>query len=85
MICLTLGRSVFSNFVVSRPFVYEKLEKPPLWLFWARPRGLLIRNSSSRSEMVGLLCDVILVNVEHRLLTQLSLSRYLWCCEPILL
>ena len=75
MICLTLGCSVFSNFIVSRQFVYEKLEKQSLWSFVGRPRKLLVRNSSSNSELLGLLCHVIVVNVEHRLLTQLSLSR----------
>jgi hypothetical protein len=75
MICLTLGCSVFSNFIVSLQFVYEKLEKQSLWSFVGRPRKLLIRNSSSNSELLGLLCHVIVVNVEHRLLTQLSLSR----------
>src|SRR5580704_4199657 len=34
MICLTLGCSLFSNFVTSRQFVYEKLEKQSLWSFW---------------------------------------------------
>jgi hypothetical protein len=75
MICLTLGCSVFSNFIVSRQFVYENLEKQSLWSFVGRPRKLLIRNSSSNSELLGLLCHVIVVNVEHRLLTQLLLSR----------
>jgi putative flippase GtrA len=75
MICLSLGCSVFSNFIVSRQFVYEKLEKQSLWSFVGRPRKLLIRNSSSNSELLGLLCHVIVVNVEHRLLTQLLLSR----------
>jgi len=46
---------------------------------------LLIRHSSSNSEMLGLLCHVIVVNVEHHMLPQLSLSRNLWSCEPILL
>jgi hypothetical protein len=85
MICLTLGRSVFSNFVTSRQFVYEKLEKQSLWSFLGRPRKLLIRNSSSNSEILGLLCHVIVVNVEHHMLPQLSLSSDLWSCEPILL
>ena len=59
MICLTLGCSVFSNFVTSRQFVYEKLEKQSLWSFWGRPRKLLIRHSSSNSEILSLLCHVI--------------------------
>jgi len=85
IICPTLGRSVFSNFVTSRQFVYEKLEKQPLWSIVGRPRRLLIRHSSSNSEMFGLLCHVIVVNVERHMLPQLSLSRNLWSCEPILL
>jgi hypothetical protein len=85
MIYLTPGCPVFSNFVTSRPYVYEKLEKQSLWSFWGRPRRLLIRHSSSNSEMLGLLCHVIVVNVEHQMLPQLSLSRNLWSCEPILL
>jgi hypothetical protein len=74
---------VFSNFVASRQCLYEKLEKQPLWSFVGRPRKLLIRNSSSNSEMLGLLCHVIVVNVEHTMLPQLSLSRNLWSCEPM--
>ena len=85
MICLTLGRSVFSNFIACRQFVYEKLEKQPLWSIVSRPRRLLIRHWSSNSEMFGLLCHVIVVNLEHHMLPQLSLSRNLWSCEPILL
>jgi hypothetical protein len=80
-----LGRSVFSNFITSRQFVYEKLEKQSLWSFVGRPRRLLIRHSSSNSEMSDLLCDVIVVNVEYHMLPQLSRSRNLWSCEPILL
>ena len=75
MIYLTLCCPVFSNFVASRQWVYEKLEKQSLWSFVGRPRRLLIRHSSSNSEMLGLLFDVIVVNVEHRMLPQLSLSR----------
>jgi hypothetical protein len=85
MICRTLGCSVFSNFVTRRQFVYEKLEKQSLWSFVGRPRRLLIRHSSSNSEMLGLLCHVIVVNVEHHMLPPLSLSRNSWSCEPILL
>jgi hypothetical protein len=83
MICLTLYCSVFSNFITSRQFVYEKLEKQPFWSFVSRPRKLLIRNSSSNSEVRALLCRVIVVNVEHPLLPQLLLSRNLWSCEPM--
>jgi hypothetical protein len=70
---------MFSNFVVSLQYVYEKWEKQSLWSFWARPKRLLVRHSSSSSEMLGLLCDVIVLNVEHHMLPQLSLSRNLWC------
>ena len=59
MVCLTPGCSAFSNFVTSRQCVYEKLEKQSLCLFWGRPRRLLVRHSSSYSEMLGLLCHVI--------------------------
>lgn len=68
MICMNLGCSVFSNSVTSRQFVYEKLEKQSFWSFVGRPRKLLIRNSSSNSEILGLLCHVIAVNVELDLL-----------------
>ena len=47
--------------------MYEKLEKQSLWPFWDRPGILLIRHSFSRSEVLGLLRHVIVVNVEHRL------------------
>ena len=66
-------------------FVYEKLENQSLWSFAGRPRKLLIRHSSSNSDLSGLLCHVIVANLEHHLLPQLSLSRDLWSCEPILL
>jgi hypothetical protein len=46
---------------------------------------LLVRDSYSNSEVLGLLCHVILVNVEYHMLPQLSLSRDLWSCELILL
>jgi hypothetical protein len=35
--------------------------------------------------MLGQLCHVIVVNVEHHMLPHLSLSKDLWGCEPILL
>ena len=85
MICLTLGCSVFSNFVTSVQFVYGKLEKQSLWSFVGRPRKLLIRNSSSNSEILCLLCQVIVVNVEHHMLPQLLLSKNFWSGHPILL
>jgi hypothetical protein len=83
--CLTPGNSVFSNFVTFRQCAYGKLEKQSLWSFLARPRKLLIRHSFSTSEMLGLLCHVIVRDVEHHVLLQLSLSRNLWSREPILL
>jgi hypothetical protein len=73
------------EFHISRQFAYEKLEKQSLWSFVGRPRKLLIRNWSSNSEILGVLCHVIATNVEHNMLPQLSLSRDLWSCEPILL
>jgi len=85
MICLTPGCSVFPNFIISRQFVYEKLEKQPVWSFVGRPSKLLIRHPSPDSAMLRLLCHVIVMNVEHDMLPQLSLSRDLWSCEPILL
>jgi hypothetical protein len=42
---------------------------------WDRPRTLLVRNSSANSQMSALLFHVIVVNVEHHMLPQLSLSR----------
>lgn len=36
---------------------------------------LLVRHSFSNSERLGLLCHVIVLNVEHHMLAQLSLSR----------
>ena len=84
MICLTwlLGVLEFRNLLA---VVYEKLEKQWLWSFMGRPGRLLIRHSSSNSERLRLLCDVIVVNVEHRMLPHLALSRNLWSCDPILL
>lgn len=84
MICLALG-AVFSNFVTSGQFVYGKLEKPPVWPLVGRPKRLLVRHSSAHSEMLGLLCHVIVANVELRMLRQESLSRNLLSCERILL
>jgi hypothetical protein len=45
--------------------MYEKLEKQSLQPFWDRPRILLVRYSFSNSEILGLLCHVIVVNVEQ--------------------
>ena len=77
---------MFSNFVTSRQFVYEKLEKQALWSFVGRPRRLLIRHASSNSETLGLLCDVIVLNAEHHMLPQWSLSRNFreLCASPAL-
>jgi hypothetical protein len=52
--------------------MYEKLEKQSLQPFWDRPRILLVRYSFSNSEVLGLLCHVIVVNVEHHMLPQFS-------------
>jgi hypothetical protein len=41
----------------------------------SRPRKLFVRHSFSKFEMAGLLCRVIVVKVEDRLLPQLSLSK----------
>ena len=60
--------------------MYEKLEKQSLEPFWDRPRRLLGRHSDSKSEMFPLLCHVIVVNVEHHMLPQLSLSSN---CEVV--
>ena len=68
MICLTLGCSIIWNFVASRQFGYEKLEKQPFLLFWGRPKRLLVCHSASKAEMSGLLCHVIAVNVEYHVL-----------------
>jgi len=35
--------------------------------------------------MFGLLCHVIVVNMEHHMLSQVSLSRRVWSCESTLL
>ena len=68
LIGLTLGRSTFSNFVTSRRCVYEKLEKKPVRSFRDRPRTLLVRHSAAQSEMSGLLCHVIVLQVESHML-----------------
>jgi len=75
MICLTLGCSAFSNFVTSRQFMYEQLEKHSLRSFCGRLNRLLVCPSASRSEILGLLCHVFGLNVEHRMFPQSSLSR----------
>src|SRR5580658_1998390 len=65
--------------------MYGKLEKQLLWLFCDRPLRLSVRHSFSNAEGLGVLSHVIVVNVEHHMLLQLSLSRSLCDCEPILL
>jgi hypothetical protein len=73
MTCLTLGWAVFPNFVISRQFGYEKLEKQSSRPFWDRPRRLLARHSASKSEMLRLLCHVIVVNVARHMLPPIAL------------
>ena len=63
------------KFRTSRRWVYEKLEKHSPSLFWGRLKRLLACHSAARSEMLGLLCRVIVLNAEHHMLPQLSLSR----------
>ena len=67
---LTLGCPVFSNFLTSRQFLYEKLEKQSLALFCGRPRRLLVCHSASKSEMLACYVTSSLVNVEHHVLPQ---------------
>ena len=57
--------------------MYEKLEKEALEPFWDRPMRLLVRHSFSNFEVLGLLSHVIVVNLEHHMLSLLSLSRSL--------
>ena len=58
----------FLNFVTSRQCVYEKLEKQSFESFRGRPWKLLVRHSSSQSEMLDVLCHVIVGTVEHQVL-----------------
>lgn len=67
MICPTLG-AVVLEFRNLWPVWYEKLEKPSVWPLVSRPKRLLVRHSAAHSEMLRLLCHVIVVNVEHRML-----------------
>jgi hypothetical protein len=76
-ICLILGLPVLSNFVSACQCMCEKLEKQSLEPFWHRPRILLVRHSFSNSEVLCPLSHGIVVNVEHQLLPQFSLSRSL--------
>ena len=68
MICLTPCGPVFSNFVISCQCVYEKLEKQSFYVLWTRPQRLLVCHSASKSEMLSLLCHVIVLHVEHHVL-----------------
>lgn len=60
----------FSNFVTSRPRMYEKREKRPLERFWDRLRKLFVRHSFPNSETLGLSRHVIIVKVEQQMLFQ---------------
>jgi hypothetical protein len=53
---------------------WRKLLSKP---FGDRPSTLLVRPSFSNSEMFGLFSRVIVLNVEHHMLPQFSLSRKL--------
>jgi hypothetical protein len=61
------------------PVCEWKVEKRSLQPFCDRPRILLVRHSFSNSEVLGLLCRVIVVNVEYRMLPQFSRSG----CEAV--
>ena len=69
---LTFWLLTVSNFVTSRPNIYEKLEERPLQALCDCPRRLFVRHSVSKSEIAGLLCRVIIVEVEHGLLLHSS-------------
>jgi hypothetical protein len=58
------------------PGLYENLEQRPSRTFCSRPGKLFVCHSFSKSEMAGLLCRVIVVKVEDRVLYQLSLSTH---------
>jgi hypothetical protein len=64
-----LGVLEFRN---SRQLVHEKLKKQSLWLFWGRLKRLVC-HSASRSEILGLLCHVLVLHVEYHMLLQLLL------------
>jgi hypothetical protein len=59
------------------PDLYETLEQWSFRAFCSCPGKLFVRHSVSKSEMAGLLCRVIVVSVEDRVLYQLSLSTHL--------
>lgn len=50
------------------PAAYEKLEKELDRPFRDRPGTLLVRHSAARFEISGLLCRVIVHQVEHHML-----------------
>ena len=77
MVGLPCGGSRFSNFIISCPFAYGKLEKQLLQMLWDHTERLLARHSASKSEMLGLLSHVNVVNVEDYVLPHLPLSRNL--------
>jgi hypothetical protein len=66
----------FPNLVTSHSDLYEKLEKRPFQALCDCPGKLFVRHSDSKSEMAGLLCRVIVVKVEDRVLPQLPLRKY---------
>ena len=71
---LTADILEFHNLLAS---VYEKLEKRPSSPLCDCPGKLFVRPSFSKPEMASLLCRVIVVKVEDRVLPQLSLSKHL--------
>jgi hypothetical protein len=54
--------------------LYEKLEQRPLQALCACPGKLFVRHSVAKAEMAGLLCRVIVVKVEDRVLSPLAIS-----------
>jgi hypothetical protein len=73
---VVLGVGVFESRSL-KPDLYEKLEQRLSPGALPRPGKLFVRHSVSKSEMAGLLCRVIVVSVEDRVLYQLSLSTHL--------
>jgi len=58
MVGLPCGGSRFSNFIISCPFAYGKLEKQLLQMLWDHTERLLARHSASKSETWCRLCHV---------------------------
>jgi hypothetical protein len=54
--------------------LYGKLEQRPLQALCACPGKLFVRHSVAKAEMAGLLCRVIVVKVEDRVLSPLAIS-----------